>query len=87
MLISRARSSGVTYFVAAGRAADTSSNFTSRVVGTGAVSVRTQRKIIAQSYSIPIYVLLYNIVAASGAEGVSIDAHGFPEFHGAWLSA
>jgi peptide/nickel transport system substrate-binding protein len=47
---------------------------------------KAQRKIIEQSYGIPIYVLLYNLAAASGVKGITIDAHGFPEFHGAWLN-
>jgi len=46
-----------------------------------------QRKIIDKTYSIPIYVLLYNLGISRRAHGISIDAHGFPEFHGAWLDA
>ena len=46
-----------------------------------------QQRIIAQTYAIPAYVLLYNVVTASRARGVAIDVHGFPTFHGAWLAA
>ena len=46
-----------------------------------------QRKIIEKTYSIPIYVLLYNVGVSKNAHGVSIDAHGFPEFSDAWLEA
>ncbi len=44
-----------------------------------------QRKIIEKTYAIPIYVLLYNLAYAKRVRGVTIDAHGFPEFHAAWL--
>jgi peptide/nickel transport system substrate-binding protein len=46
-----------------------------------------QRRIVTQTYAIPAYVLLYNLVTASRARGVAIDAHGFPTFHNAWLAA
>jgi peptide/nickel transport system substrate-binding protein len=46
-----------------------------------------QRKIIDKTYSIPIYVLLYNLGVSKNAHGISIDAHGFPEFYDAWLDA
>ena len=46
-----------------------------------------QRKIIEKTYSIPIYVLLYNIGISKRAHGISIDAHGFPEFRDAWVDA
>jgi len=46
-----------------------------------------QRKIIDKSYSIPIYVLLYNLGVSKRAHGIGIDAHGFPEFYDAWLDA
>ena len=42
----RVRSSGVTRRVPAGTDCATSENVTTRVVGTGAVSVRTQRRMI-----------------------------------------
>jgi hypothetical protein len=42
-----ARSSGVVVVVSAGNADRTSSTFTTRVFGTGAFSVRTQRNSIA----------------------------------------
>jgi peptide/nickel transport system substrate-binding protein len=44
-----------------------------------------QRKIIDKTYSIPIYVLFYNIGISKRVHGIAIDAHGFPEFHDAWL--
>jgi peptide/nickel transport system substrate-binding protein len=46
-----------------------------------------QRKIIDKTYAIPIYVLLYNVGISKRAHGISVDAHGFPEFHEAWLDA
>jgi len=46
-----------------------------------------QRKIIDKTYAIPIYVLHYNIGLSKRAHGINLDAHGFPEFHGAWLEA
>lgn len=45
-----------------------------------------QRRIIEKTYSIPIYVLLYNFALSKRVQGVSIDAHGFPEFQDAWLT-
>jgi peptide/nickel transport system substrate-binding protein len=44
-----------------------------------------QRRIIGQIYSIPVYVLLYNVAVSSNVAGVTLDAHGFPVFHGARL--
>jgi peptide/nickel transport system substrate-binding protein len=49
--------------------------------------LRVQRKLIEQAYAIPIYVLLYNIATLREVEGITIDTHGFPEFHGAWIAA
>ena len=48
---------------------------------------KVQRKLIDKSYAIPIYVLLYSIATTSAVSGITIDTHGFPEFHGAWRSA
>jgi peptide/nickel transport system substrate-binding protein len=48
---------------------------------------QAQRRIVAQTYAIPAYVLLYNLVTASRARDVAIDLHGFPTFHGAWLAS
>ena len=48
---------------------------------------RAQRKIIDKTYSIPIYVLLYNLGVSARAHGIGIDAHGFPNFYDAWLDA
>lgn len=46
-----------------------------------------QQKIIDKTYSIPIYVLLYNLGVSKRAHGIGIDAHGLPEFYDAWLDA
>jgi len=46
-----------------------------------------QRRIIDKTYSIPIYVLLYNLGISARAHGIGIDAHGFPNFYDAWLDA
>lgn len=48
---------------------------------------RAQRKLIEKVYAIPVYVLLYTIATTDHVEGLTIDTHGFPEFHGAWLKA
>lgn len=44
---------------------------------------KVQRKIIDKTYGIPIYVLVYNLAVSRRLQGVSIDEHGFPEFHAA----
>ncbi|MDQ8728183.1 ABC transporter substrate-binding protein [Bradyrhizobium sp. LHD-71] len=49
--------------------------------------VRAQRKLVEKVYAIPIYVLLYTIAASDQLQGLVIDTHGFPQFHGAWLRA
>ncbi|WP_166143374.1 ABC transporter substrate-binding protein [Methylosinus sp. RM1] len=51
-----------------------------------ALYLRAQRRIVDEVYAIPIYVLLYNLALSSSAQGIVIDAHGFPHFHEAWLS-
>jgi len=48
---------------------------------------KVQAKLIEKTYAIPIYVLLYNIVTTTRVAGIGIDTHGFPQFHGAWLTA
>jgi peptide/nickel transport system substrate-binding protein len=48
---------------------------------------RVQRKLIEQAYAFPIYILLYTIATTDTVHDLTIDTHGFPEFHGAWLSA
>jgi peptide/nickel transport system substrate-binding protein len=48
---------------------------------------RVQRKLVEQAYAFPIYVLLYTIGTTDTVQGLTVDTHGFPEFHGAWLSA
>jgi peptide/nickel transport system substrate-binding protein len=49
--------------------------------------IRAQRKLVEKVYAIPVYVLLYTIAASDQVQGITIDVHGFPEFHGAWLRA
>jgi peptide/nickel transport system substrate-binding protein len=48
---------------------------------------RVQRKLVEQAYAFPIYVLLYTIATTDAVHDLTIDTHGFPEFHSAWLSA
>lgn len=48
---------------------------------------RTQRRLIEKTYAIPVYVLPYTIGITTQVNGLSIDSHGFPEFHGVWLNA
>jgi peptide/nickel transport system substrate-binding protein len=48
---------------------------------------KVQRKILDKTYAIPIYVLPYNVAVSKAVQGVSIDAHGFPEFYDARFSA
>jgi peptide/nickel transport system substrate-binding protein len=45
-----------------------------------------QRRIIDKTYAIPIYVLLYNIAASRQVSGLTLDAHGFPEFNSVRLN-
>jgi len=45
--------------------------------------VKAQQRIVDQVYAIPIYILRYNVAVASSAQGVALDAHGFPIYHGA----
>jgi peptide/nickel transport system substrate-binding protein len=51
-----------------------------------ALYLQAQRRIVDEVYAIPIYVLLYNLAISASAQGLVIDAHGFPQFHEAWLS-
>jgi peptide/nickel transport system substrate-binding protein len=48
---------------------------------------KAQRRIVEQTYAIPAYVLIYNVAAASRVEGIAIDTHGFPSFHGTWIAS
>lgn len=48
---------------------------------------QVQHKIVDRAYTIPIYILLYNLALGSNAHGVTLDAHGFPEFYNAWVDA
>jgi peptide/nickel transport system substrate-binding protein len=52
-----------------------------------ALYAKVQRKALDQTYAIPIYVLPYNVAASRDVAGVTIDAHGFPEFHGAHFTS
>ncbi len=45
--------------------------------------VLAQQRIIDQVYAIPIYILRYNVAVAASVQGVTLDAHGFPVYHGA----
>jgi peptide/nickel transport system substrate-binding protein len=47
--------------------------------------VRAQKRVIDQVYLIPIYILRYNVAAAANVKGIALDAHGFPNYHGASL--
>jgi len=47
--------------------------------------VNVQRKLVEKVLAIPVYVLLYTIATTDQVQGLTIDTHGFPEFHGAWL--
>ncbi len=47
--------------------------------------LQAQQRIIDQVYAIPIYILRYNLAAASAVQGVTLDTHGFPIYHGASL--
>ncbi|HSD38580.1 MAG TPA: ABC transporter substrate-binding protein [Rhodocyclaceae bacterium] len=47
---------------------------------------KIQRKLVDKVYTIPVYVLLYAIGTTKAVNGLTVDAHGFPEFHGAWLA-
>jgi peptide/nickel transport system substrate-binding protein len=47
--------------------------------------VQAQQRIIDQVYAIPIYILRYNVALAASVQGVALDAHGFPVYHGAAL--
>ena len=47
---------------------------------------QAQQRIIDKVYSIPIYVLLYNIAVSTAVSGVGIDSHGFPIFQSASLT-
>jgi peptide/nickel transport system substrate-binding protein len=48
---------------------------------------KAQRKIVEKTYAMPIYILIYNFAVSRRVHGVTIDAHGFPEFHGASISS
>ena len=49
--------------------------------------VQAQQRIIDQVYLIPIYELRYNLAAAVNVQGIVLDAHGFPNYHGAALGS
>ncbi|HSD38581.1 MAG TPA: ABC transporter substrate-binding protein [Rhodocyclaceae bacterium] len=48
---------------------------------------KVQRKLVDKAYTIPVYVLLYAIGTTKDVNGLTIDAQGFPEFQGVWLSS
>ena len=50
-----------------------------------AIYARVQRLVLDRTYSIPIYVLEYSVVARESIEGIAIDRHGFPLFFDAWI--
>lgn len=52
-----------------------------------ALYVQAQKRIIDQVYLIPIYILRYNVAAAANVQGIVLDAHGFPNYHGATLGS
>jgi peptide/nickel transport system substrate-binding protein len=47
---------------------------------------KVQHRIADKAYSIPIYVLIYNVVTARSVLGVTFDAHGFAGFQSAWIA-
>lgn len=55
--------------------------------GAGRIALyhQAERRIVEQTYAIPIYVLNYNLATVANLRGVALDAHGFPTFHDAWL--
>ena len=48
---------------------------------------KVQQKIVDKAYSIPIYILRYNLATSRKVHGLRFDAHGFPEFQSAWIAA
>ncbi|MFT7773785.1 ABC transporter substrate-binding protein [Roseateles sp.] len=51
-----------------------------------ALYAKAQERIIDATYSIPIYVLTYNVVHSNKVRGITIGTYGFPQFHGAWVA-
>jgi peptide/nickel transport system substrate-binding protein len=51
------------------------------------IYAQAQHLILDKTYSIPVYVLLYNVASAARVRGISIDVHGFPLFYDAWLAS
>jgi peptide/nickel transport system substrate-binding protein len=47
--------------------------------------VQAQQIIVDKIYAIPIYILRYNVAVAASIQGVALDTHGFPVYHGASL--
>jgi peptide/nickel transport system substrate-binding protein len=47
--------------------------------------LQAQQLIVDKVYAIPIYILRYNVAVAAAVQGVALDAHGFPIYHGASL--
>jgi peptide/nickel transport system substrate-binding protein len=49
--------------------------------------LQAQKLIVDEVYAIPIYILRYNVAVASSVQGVTLDTHGFPIYHGAALGS
>lgn len=47
---------------------------------------KAQQRIVDATYSIPVYVLTYNIVHTNKVRGIQIGHYGFPQFHGTWVA-
>jgi peptide/nickel transport system substrate-binding protein len=52
-----------------------------------ALYVQAQQLIIDKIYAIPIYILRYNVAVATSVQGVALDTHGFPNYHGAAIGS
>ncbi len=46
---------------------------------------KAQQRIIDAVYSVPLYVLTYNVAHTDKVHGIKIDRHGFPLFQSAWV--
>jgi peptide/nickel transport system substrate-binding protein len=49
------------------------------------IYAQAERLILDETYSIPVYVLLYTVAEANRVHGVAIDVHGFPVFYDGWI--
>ncbi len=50
-----------------------------------AIYARAQRIILDETYAVPVYVLVYSVVARANVRGIAIDRHGFPVFFDSWV--